>query len=532
VAGLAGAADTLAARFPRLERVAVELEALEALSDGDAARLAAGLAAAAGNGAAPAELDAAFFTDNSARPLHARAPDAAASRLAHLLATGGVGGGGAPWPRALKLSFPRPLDGRTPIWTALSATPVGLTSLVLRGVPACGLDVLAQRSRALAPSLRHLKLSVDSASLPGRVSGTSAELAASLAAAIAPLTALRSLKLRCDSGYVGVMEIVYLRNDPWRMSAWLPYLSSLSALTLSNGICTPEVPGRLASWLPSLRDLRFECWEGGEGGAASACAACATVTALECQVLHWQLGSLAAAFPCVVEATLCASANVAPPPQPQPPAAWRDLRRLRVLHSYSGSLTGGAPRDLVRQLCGAGAAAALTQLTIGGLVANMDGADIVGLLRAAPELAHLCIQIVSPAVELEAALAGVRHTSLRRLHLQTSGPLLVETEGLLALGAALPNLESLHLGGSEADDVAAALRLQCECRIAGGGGGLYTPWERQALEDEALSSGASPPTFEGRPWGGPLLRAIRRGLERAAGGARYHLRPRPKRASP
>jgi hypothetical protein len=123
-------------RFPKLESVTVDLMALEALSDGDASRLAAGLAAATGG------LEVLFlgYSYSRRRP---PAPGTAAARLAQLLSA--AGGGGRL--RSVVLAGEAHLDppyyggeksGRDPIWPAALAALPHRRARRPRWRPACG----------------------------------------------------------------------------------------------------------------------------------------------------------------------------------------------------------------------------------------------------------------------------------------------------------------------------------------------------------------------------------------------------------
>jgi len=523
--------------------------ALEALSDGDASRLAAGLAAATGG------LEVLFlgYSYSRRRP---PAPGTAAARLAQLLSA--AGGGGRL--RSVVLAGEAHLDppyyggeksGRDPIWpAALAALPPGLTSLTAATVPEeGGLQHLARAAPALAPSLRALDLSL----LPGGPGGflhtraTLKRLAARLAAALSPLTALRSLRLKDQFGH----------GPPPRRIAWLPAsLTSLSMQT-TRYLFVRDLPALSA--LPSLRELRFTWWgenakegvedageeEGGESGSSDDEDAAAggvahiagNVTKLVCGIKTWQLASLAAAFPAIEDATLniYGGFSGAFPPLPAPPVAGWRVATLRI---YAENYNPAAPLPLLRQLCGAGGPLRLRRLSLEGFHHRTLGiSEVADVLSAAPELQCLILfDAAFLARSAYGALAGVHHTALRRFHLARGDPATTDpfepfpTATLLALGAALPNLESLHLGGGREEAVEAVRRLD------GGGGAAaaeqYDAWEEEEVDEEALQRENVPaPIFDGRCMGGPLLRAIRRALERRGGGAgdgrpRYNLRPK------
>jgi hypothetical protein len=510
VAGIAAAAGSLAARFPRVEEIFVDLRALCDPSKSDAARLAAGLAASG-----VAVLRFSIF-ESSRRPPPAH-PGAVVARLEQLRAA--LGGGGRL--RSLDLRCPCDLtDGQDPVWPALAALPACLTSLRLYAVANAGMVQLARRAPALGPSLRDLQLGLARSQEEAPRSLADARRFAGVAAVVSHLTALRSLSLYDSAQSYG------------RLAAWLPPLRHLTSLSdIHCAAC--DLPA-LAT-LPALAELQLQRWmgdePGGEPSAATAsdsanphtvAASCASVTKLVCNADPLQLASLVAAFPSVVDARIAVVNDTWKwPPEaiklPAPPAlAWRGLRRLCLSNERGvhGALT---PVALLRQLCGAGCGWPLTlrQLTLTHFTffefRREDRRQLAELLAAAVRLE--CLSIGRPPLTV-GAFAGFRHAALRRLHSLGSEPWDLDTADLLALGAALPNLESLHLGWWEADGVAAAWRLDVAC---GGDGSCAAPTARElAAQEEGIHSHF--PTFEGRPWGGPLLRAIRGGLERQVSG--------------
>lgn len=343
------------------------------------------------------------------------------------------------------------------------------------------------------------------------------------------------------------------------LAPWLSVLSRLTSLDLGRGwgLASEGVPTLAA--LPSLGELQLERWEGGtwgrgyvdqwgdhlrdeevewEGGgwgdeeeaaaapaaAPAAAAVCAGVTKLVCGiVVARHLESLAAAFPAVAEAELsivgCRSGGeegaLPASAAAAPAAAWPGLRSLSLYNEYPGA----APMEMLRRLCADGGALRLRRLTLAFEFVGFCDADLSDLLAAAPELE--CLFLGSGAALTDGAFGSCgRHERLRRLHICIYGhqpcPLPLSPAGLLSLGRALPRLESLCLGGGEEAGAAAAAALDRAC---GGDGACALPTDRErAAREEALRADKyaylEGPTFEGRPWGGPLLRAIRAGLAR------------------
>jgi len=342
--------------------------------------------------------------------------------------------------------------------------------------------------------------------------------AARLAAGLAAAGGVEELDVDCSSKLPG----------PQRPAGWLQRVlaavgggARLRGLVLRglNGDRFKELPA-LAS-LPALAELAFDGRL--EEGDAAPAVVCAGVTELTCSFNPSDLGSLSAAFPAVADATLRASGlrhwRILPAP---PASAWPGLRRL-TLRFQGSDFEFGVEVDLpplLRQLCGAGAGPLpLQKLQVCGDVFFGD-AELAELLHAAPDLE--CLQL-GCAAELHAcitltdgAFLGVHHGRLRRLGFCTGWRLNLSTPGLLAMGRALPALESLVLGGTwftaeDGAEVKAAQRLDREC---GGDGSC----ERLTASDRRFYDDEDGLGFEELHYGGALLRAIRSALERGAGG--------------
>jgi hypothetical protein len=260
----------------------------------------------------------------------------------------------------------------------------------------------------------------------------------------------------------------------WRAPpAWLSSLTALSRIEAGSMLFSLHTLATLAA-LPALAEVHGFSWSdtwAQAGGALPAVAACCPRVAVlrRCSIYHTGLASLAAAFPGLREATEIsvfdgcrAAAPHLAAPAPPPPAPWRGLQTLQMsgLNNlvYSDDVAA-AFSTLLSLLRGA---SGLTSLDLGSIylashpgdyiddedfeLAAWRSADVAALLPLLPRTME-SLAFYPVAALTDAAFVSCPYLpALRSLDLRWAvEPPQLTLKGLLALGRALPGLQSLRL---------------------------------------------------------------------------------------
>jgi hypothetical protein len=248
----------------------------------------------------------------------------------------------------------------------------------------------------------------------------------------------------------------------WRPPpAWLSCLTALSRIEAGQMLLSPGNVSTLAA-LPSLAELHGVSWKGAGGVLPAMAACCPRVAVLRrCFVSHLCLASLAAAFPGLREATnIWVSDDGAAAAAPHfaaalpAPAPWRGLRTLQMsgLNDLrSSDDVASAFSTLLSLLRGASELTSLELASPGEgdedfALTPWRSADVAALLPLLPRTME-SLAFCPVAALTDAAFVSCPHLpALRSLRLRwTVEPPQLTPRGLLALGRALPGLQSLRL---------------------------------------------------------------------------------------
>jgi|APGre2960657404_1045060.scaffolds.fasta_scaffold51761_1 hypothetical protein len=298
-----------------------------------------------------------------------------------------------------------------------------------------------------------------------------------------------------------------LELEPWcggQLSPpWLQTLTDLTRLEVGWACVTPQIAAAVLGPLASLRELQFECWDC-DASAEALPGSASGVTRLRLLGLDWQaLSALTRAFPAVRDAELrCLWDGDYPDGvhvDPLPQSGWRDIQRLDI--------RGDTLQPLLPALRLLGALGGSLKRLEAHIFRPVDDADFLALLAASPALEELHLaraDLSDAALEACTALPGLRQLSLG-YRVDPGAPwgpsLRLTVAGLLALGRAFPGLREEPCGLDIGSSSGWVEELDA---LPGSGGGVQT--RRQRNSAAAAENG-------GEPASANLLR--RRGADRA-----------------